>query len=148
MSPPKPLVKVLRYSENPPNRATVRKYYALYRAESNIPKRCDNAICIFHTQPLMWNTLPLEVILDHIDGCPENSSPNNLRYLCPNCDSQQTATRCGANQGRVQDRGEHGYSRVERGSQDKHCKVFDGGTGCDQGIGRPQPTEEDGQIGE
>jgi hypothetical protein len=90
----------------------------------------------------------LGLILDHIDGCRENNSPNNLRYLCPNCDSQQTTTRGGANQGRVQDRGKHGYSIVERGSQDKHCKAFDSGTLSDQGIGAVQLTQEEGQSGE
>lgn len=27
------------------------------------------------------------LILDHIDGNSENNSPNNLRIICPNCDS-------------------------------------------------------------
>jgi hypothetical protein len=99
----------------------------------------------FHAAKL---ALSQSAINNHIDGCRENNSPRNLRYLCPNCDSQQTATRGGANQGRVQDRGEHGYSSVERGSQDKHCKAFEGGTGSDQSSVGLQPTEEEGQIGE
>jgi hypothetical protein len=79
----------------------------------------------------------LPLILDHKDGCRENNSPSNLWHLCPNCDSQQTLTRGGANRGRVQDRGECGYSIIERGSPlDKHCKAFDGGTVGDQ-VGDP-----------
>lgn len=32
--------------------------------------------------------LPLTLILDHIDGNPENNRRDNLRLICPNCDSQ------------------------------------------------------------
>lgn len=35
-----------------------------------------------------WNGAPLVFILDHIDGDSTNDSPNNLRLVCPNCDSQ------------------------------------------------------------
>jgi len=123
---------VLRYCQNSPSRSTVRKYYARYRVENGMPDRCDILICIFHTQPLIWNNASLPLILDHIDGCRENNSPSNLRYLCPNCDSEQSATRGGANQGRVQDRGECGYSILERGSQDRHVKAFDGARFTDE----------------
>ena len=35
-----------------------------------------------------WNDQELVLILDHIDGDPENNKPDNLRLVCPNCDSQ------------------------------------------------------------
>ena len=35
-----------------------------------------------------WNEKELVLILDHIDGNPDNNNPNNLRMVCPNCDSQ------------------------------------------------------------
>lgn len=35
-----------------------------------------------------WNNKPLVLILDHIDGNSDNNFPNNLRLVCPNCDSQ------------------------------------------------------------
>ena len=35
-----------------------------------------------------WNNKPLNFILDHIDGNAANSLRNNLRLICPNCDSQ------------------------------------------------------------
>ena len=35
-----------------------------------------------------WQGLPLTLILDHIDGNPENNRRDNLRLICPNCDSQ------------------------------------------------------------
>lgn len=43
-----------------------------------------------------WNGKPLNMILDHIDGNPHNHKLENLRMLCPNCDSQMD-TFCGKN---------------------------------------------------
>lgn len=35
-----------------------------------------------------WNGIKLVFILDHIDGHANNNQRNNLRLVCPNCDSQ------------------------------------------------------------
>ena len=35
-----------------------------------------------------WLNLPLTLVLDHIDGNPTNNQRENLRLVCPNCDSQ------------------------------------------------------------
>jgi 5-methylcytosine-specific restriction endonuclease McrA len=43
-----------------------------------------------------WNGRPLTLHVDHIDGRFWNCRPENLRFLCPNCDSQ-TATYAGRN---------------------------------------------------
>ncbi len=59
-----------------------------------IPYHC--AICQ-HTGE--WNGAPLRLRLDHINGINNDHRKENLRFLCPNCDSQ-TDTFCGRNIGR------------------------------------------------
>ena len=43
-----------------------------------------------------WNGAPLVLRLDHINGVRTDHRIENLRFLCPNCDSQ-SATFCGRN---------------------------------------------------
>lgn len=52
-----------------------------------------------HTGP-EWNGLPLTLNLDHKNGVNNDHSPENLRFVCPNCDSQQD-TYGGKNRTRV-----------------------------------------------
>jgi hypothetical protein len=51
------------------------------------------AICKMYP---VWNLAPLIFIVDHIDGDYENNSPENIRAVCPNCNSQ-TDTFSGRN---------------------------------------------------
>ena len=103
-----PTDDVLRYSLNPRSRSVVRRHYARWREEQGITRRCEIADCSFQTEPLVWRGIPLPLILDHINGNNRDNSPANLRYICPNCDSQ-LATRGGANRGRVQEAKEGMY---------------------------------------
>ena len=43
-----------------------------------------------------WNSQPLSLHVDHIDGNSDNNNLDNLRLLCPNCHSQ-TETFSGRN---------------------------------------------------
>jgi hypothetical protein len=80
----------LKFRLDGPDRLSgLQTYYHAYREENNIPTRCDNPACQFHTKPLFWNDEPLPLIIDHKSGNSKDNSPENLQYLCGNCDSQR-----------------------------------------------------------
>jgi hypothetical protein len=91
---------VLHFTAAPQSRTTVRRHYKRYRAESPEPLRCENDSCRFYEANLIWNGKPLPLVLDHVNGVSRDNRPQNLRFLCPNCDSQ-LPTRGGRNKGRV-----------------------------------------------
>lgn len=55
--------------------------------------------CVFCSNEGQWNGKPLVLRLDHIDGVRNNHTLQNLRFVCPNCDSQ-LPTFTGRNQRR------------------------------------------------
>lgn len=59
-------------------RGAIREY--IYERQNN---KC--AICGIDN---VWNDMQLNFVLDHIDGNAANSTPDNVRLVCPNCDSQ------------------------------------------------------------
>lgn len=95
--------KVLIYRNGRRNQSTVKKHYIEWRNSQNppLPYRCDNTECMFFTHSIFWNGKPINLILDHINGVCGDNRPHNLRFLCPNCNSQQP-TNGGGNKGRVQ----------------------------------------------
>jgi len=93
---------VLRYTVHRVSQRTVLSAYLKWREEKRISlRRCDNHDCRFFTEPLVWNGKLLTPILDHKEGVNSDNRPENLRFLCPNCDSQ-LETRGGGNKGRVE----------------------------------------------
>ena len=64
-----------------------------------------------------WNGNPINLEIDHKDGDPYNDSPDNLRFICPNCHSQ-TSTYRGKN------RGNGRVERRERARQDYHRQAL------------------------
>ena len=48
----------------------------------------QNGLCAICKCPQEHNGKPLVFILDHIDGHASNKKRDNLRCICPNCNSQ------------------------------------------------------------
>jgi 5-methylcytosine-specific restriction endonuclease McrA len=57
-------------------------YVRTYLAEA------QSGCCAICGSSSTWQGLPLTLVVDHIDGNPTNSWRENLRLVCPNCDSQ------------------------------------------------------------
>ena len=68
------------------------------RVKTYLMKKYNNkcSVCSWGETNPYTNTIPLEV--EHIDGNPYNTSPENVTLLCPNCHSL-TKTYRGANKG-------------------------------------------------
>ncbi len=62
--------------------------------EGLLAKHCYECL-----SPPFWRGKPLALILDHINGDRTDNRLENLRLLCPNCNSQQP-TFAGKNRGR------------------------------------------------
>ncbi|MUL64249.1 HNH endonuclease [Mycobacterium sp. CBMA 234] len=50
--------------------------------------RAQSSCCAICAGVTTWQGQPLALVLDHMDGDPTNNRRENLRLICPNCDSQ------------------------------------------------------------
>lgn len=57
-----------------------------------------------------WNEKPLVLVLDHINGISNDNRLSNLRFMCPNCNSQQD-TFAGKNKKYKKDLNVHNYDQ-------------------------------------
>lgn len=73
--------------------------------------------------PPVWRDRPLVLVLDHINGDRSDHRLENLRLLCPNCNSQQT-TFAGKNRGRYTAVGFHDSVSTDQSSLDPAYPLF------------------------
>jgi hypothetical protein len=57
-------------------------YIRLYLADA------QSGCCAICGGAAVWMDLPLAFVSHHIDGDPTNNRRENLRLICPNCDSR------------------------------------------------------------
>jgi hypothetical protein len=71
----------------------------------------------------VWSGLPLVFVVDHIDGDPTNNRRDNLRLVCPNCDSQLATYRIGtvARAATTADSGTPTVSRTDEDRKGQHA---------------------------
>lgn len=68
------------------------------RQETHVLRRTMIAVGILEVCALCglgstWNGSGLVLEIDHVDGCFRNNNQHNLRFLCPNCHSQQPTSK-------------------------------------------------------
>jgi len=86
------------------HRGSLKRYLLKSKSLENKCSKCG-------INPI-WEKEELIMVLDHINGVPDDNRLENLRFLCPNCNSQ-TATFSGRN-GR-------GYKDIKKCTKELEC---------------------------
>lgn len=81
-----PLLKILVRDSTYTNRTSLKRRLISNNLLKDICEKCG--------LPSVWNGEKLILVLDHINGIRNDNRIENLRLLCPNCNSQ-TSTFCG-----------------------------------------------------
>lgn len=87
---------------------TENSTYSRHHLKKRLIDNCllINKCCICGLSP-QWNNKNLVMVLDHINGVNNDNRMENLRLLCPNCNSQQS-TFCGKGKKSATPRAERG----------------------------------------
>ena len=114
---PRPLAEIL-VERSPFSRVQLKK--RLYSAGLKQP-RCE--LC---GQGEVWRGRPMALILDHVNGVPDDNRLENLRIVCPNC-AATLATHCGRNVKRTRQCAVCGEEFSPRGPRQRYCSRRCGG---------------------
>lgn len=76
--------------------------------------------CAICKREPIWEDKPLTLRLDHINGVHNDNRLENLRWVCPNCDSQ-LSTYCGSNQKKIKKKNYCIKCGVEISDTAKYC---------------------------
>ena len=101
--------ELFQYSLRMRSRSSVKSSYLRWREEQHHLYECEVEGCSLNGRA-EWGeeSKKLVLIMDHKDGNPRNNNYDNLRLICPNCNSQ-LPTHGGRNRHRVLENYEDGY---------------------------------------